>query len=354
MKIKFLFVPAFLLLAGCHVPSDRSMEGSGGRTSYNRTLQKTSKEQMLLNIVRLRYFDIPYFLDVGNVTTQFTYKTTVQPSFTIPGFDEKNPVKIGSEVQWQNQPTIQYSPVEGQAYAKQLLQPIDLRTIQQLCYSGWAIDRVFSLVIQGFDGLLNAPEAAGPLHVEAIRNDDFEEALKLLRHFQILGELQIGVDITSKMEEDDDKPAHQLQLAFPSEGKEAKRLDELLDGLKMKGGRYFLNMKLGFDKNGRIGVLPRSVMSSLYFLSQGVLAPPDDRCIQTCKIKNGGKELITIRNCPHCPTNAYAAVKYRDRWYYIHDQDIESKKTFVLLLQLYNLQGGAMVQPPPLLTLPLG
>lgn len=354
LKIKYLFVPVLCLLAGCHVPSGKSLEGSGGRTSYNNTLQKTSKDQMLLNIVRLRYFDIPYFLDVGTVTTQFTYKTTVAPSFTIPGFNEKNPAKVGGEVQWQNQPTIQYAPVQGQAYAKQLLQPVDLRTIQQLCYSGWAVDRVFSLILQGFDGLLNAPEAAGPLHTEIVRSDEFAEAVKLLRHFQLLGELQVGVDYPQSNKGDQAKQTHQLQLAFPSKGKEAKRLEELLVGLKEKDGRYYLNVKLGFDNNGRIGVLPRSILSSIYFLSQGVEVPPNDRCIQPCNLKNGGSELITIRNSAHSPSNAYAAIKYRDRWYYIHERDVESKKTFVLLLQLYNLQGSEMVLPPPVLTLPLG
>lgn len=330
------------------------MDGSGGRTSYNKVLQKTSKEQMLLNIVRLRYFDIPYFLDVGNVTTQFTYKTTVQPSFPIPGFTEKNPAKIAGEVQWQNQPTIQYSPVQGSAYAQQLLQPVGLRHIQQLCYSGWSFDRVFRLVVQGFDGLLNAPEASGPLHVSSGSYDEFLEAVSLLRKFQEIGELQIGVDITKKEEEDKDKIAHQLQLTFPAEGADADRLNELLVGLKKRNGRYHLVMQLGFDKSGKIGVLPRSILSSVYFLSQGVEAPIDEKCLEKIECKNGGNALIKISNCPHFPGNAYAAVKYRNRWFYIHEQDVESKKTFVLLLQLYNLQGGALTQPPPLLTLPLG
>jgi len=354
LKIKHLFIPVLALLVGCHVPADRAMDGAGGRTSYNNVLQRTSKEQMLLNIVRLRYFDVPYFLDVGNVTTQFTYKTTVAPSFTIPGFSEKNPAKIAGEVQWQNQPTIQYAPVQGQAYVHQLLQPVGLRHIQELLYSGWSIERVFRLIVQGFDGLLNAPEASGPLHTDAKSYDEFAEAVKLLRKFQEMGELQIGVDLAAQDEDDEKKMAHQLQLAFPAEGKDAQRLNELLYGLKMRGKRYYLTLKLGFDKTGRIGVLPRSVLSSIYFLSQGVEVPAGDKCIKEIKYCNGGDQLITVRNCTHCPTNAFAAVKYRDRWYYIHEQDMESKKTFVLLQQLYNLKGDISTQPPPLLTLPLG
>lgn len=360
LRKRYFFLPLIMFLAGCQVPSNKAMNGAGGRTSYNRTLQTTSKEQMLLNIVRLRFFDPPYFVDVGNVTTQFTYRTSVQPSIPIPGFTEKNPAKLGGEFQWTNQPTIQYSPLQGKPYAMQLLQPLDLRSIQQLCYSGWSVDRVFSLVFQGFNGLLNAPEASGPLPERIPSYEQFNEVVKLLRHFQTLGELQIGVEINAPADEEkgEGPPGHQLQLAFPSEGPQAERLSELLVGLRKARGQYLLTMRLGFDKDGKIGVMPRSILSTLYFLSQGVSVPSKDNRAPKCFInqkdiaKNPG--LISILCSKTEPRFSYISTKYRGKWYYIHDQDIESKKTFVLLLQIYNLQGGALIQPPPLLTLPLG
>jgi len=348
-----------LLLGGCHVPSSTAMKGEGGRTEYNKTLQQTSKEQMLLNIVRLRYFDTPYFVDVGNVTTQYTYKTSVRPSFPIPGFSEKNPAKIDGELSWQNQPTIQYSPLQGKAYTNQLLHPIDLRAIQQLCYSGWAIDRVFALIVQGFGGLLNAPEASGPMPSTITSYDDFFEAARLLRHFQKLGELQIGINVVkcSKENDEGDVQTQRLQLSFPKVGPEAERLNQIFHGLKHVNNRYLLSLQLGFDKKGKIGILPRSVLSCLYYLSQGIKVPTQDiekERAAGCLSEPFDPGLIKIHCSNKVPCNSYISVKYRNKWFYIHDRDPESKKTFVLLMQLYNIQGGAFIQPPPLLTLPLG
>ena len=47
------------------------------RTDYNVVLQKTSDEQMLLNLVRLRYRDRPLFLETSALTTQFKFSPSI-------------------------------------------------------------------------------------------------------------------------------------------------------------------------------------------------------------------------------------------------------------------------------------
>ncbi|NGX49654.1 MAG: hypothetical protein K940chlam5_01253, partial [Candidatus Anoxychlamydiales bacterium] len=54
------------------------------------------------------------------------------------------------------------------------------------------------------------------------------------------------------------------------------------------------------------------------------------------------------------PKHPYVSIKYRDFWFYIEDDDLHSKKTFMLLLELYNLQSGRGPDKGPILTLPLG
>lgn len=368
---KWILLSPVLFLVGCHVSSKSALDGPGGRTAYNNTLQETNSEQMLLNLVRLRYYDIPFFLDVGTVTTQLTYKSSAFSKIQIPGFTDENPAEIGADLLWQSQPTIQYTPLQGQSYASQLLQPISLRTLQQLCYSGWGIDRVFHLIVQGFNGLVNNPESSGPLPEHHPSYDKFFEASNLLRYFQEKGELQVGVhEVVQKSEHPDkedlkkdkmDISDYSLQFAFPGDGNEAKRLSELLTGVSHQNGRYFVKMKLGFDRDGKIGILPRSILSSMYYLSQGVHVPKEhirrgwaSECIEDAKATSKIGSLIDVYCSGHRPSSAFVSVKYRDWWFYIKDSDLDSKKTFVLLMQLYNLQGGAFFQPPPLLTLPLG
>ena len=48
------------------------------------------------------------------------------------------------------------------------------------------------------------------------------------------------------------------------------------------------------------------------------------------------------------------SIKYRDYWFYISDNDLESKRTFILLQQLFNLQAAEPKKSQPILSLPLG
>ena len=343
------------------------MEGMGGRTAYNMSIQLTNAQQMLLNLVRLRYVDTPLFLDVSSVTTQFTYKTRLSPTIPIPGFNEENPFILGGEVMSQDQPTITYTPLEGQTFSARMLRPIDLGTIQQLVYSGWEIDRVFRMMVQNFDDLYNAPEAASPQPDLVPRFYQFKEAVEILRFYQKRGELQLGVKVDPKsIDPKDGEGAREisLQLCIPQEER-SMRLLELVPSAKKLDGRIGIEMDLGFNQRGKIGLMPRSILSCMYYLSQSIEVPdahiecgftrlahteehaPKDWC-------ESMKELLTIHSSYLPPKNAYAAVKYRKYWYYIDDCDLTSKKTFALLLQLYNLHAEERRTLGPILTLPLG
>ena len=41
------------------------------RMRYNEVMRDTNDEQLLMNIVRLRYADSPIFIDLPNITSQF-------------------------------------------------------------------------------------------------------------------------------------------------------------------------------------------------------------------------------------------------------------------------------------------
>ena len=221
--MKWLVLVLALCLTGCHFPSKIAMEGSGGRNAYNMEVQKTNAEEMLLNLVRLRYFDSPFFLEVSSVTNQFTMRNLAVASIKLPGFDKTNPMSLGGETQWTNQPTIQYSPLQGKEFANQLMQPLDINTIQQVIYSGWDIERVFSLTVKNFQEFPNIPrEGLDP--DELIRHQKFHQLIKLMTALQLKGDLQIGIGQSKA--EDANKP--NLQFAFPSDNKISEEMAELL------------------------------------------------------------------------------------------------------------------------------
>jgi len=60
-----------------------------------------------------------------------------------------------------------------------------------------------------------------------------------------------------------------------------------------------------------------------------------------------------IHSSKRQPTNNYLAIYYRSSWFYIRDNDLTSKSTFSLLMQLFALQAGEVKSTVPVLTLPL-
>jgi len=340
------------------------MDGAGGRTAYNITIQETNAEQMLLNLVRLRYSDIPFFLDVSSITTQSTFRSELNPSFPIPGFNQENPAKIGTGVMWQDQPTLTYTPLEGSAFAVRMLRPIDLHTLQLLCYTGWDIDRIFRLLIQNFEGILNAPEASDESSEKFTQYTRFAEFSALLRTFQRKGELQLGVNVRKPATQE--LPADEsLQIAFPMEGEEGKRLAEILRCHESMGERCRKEIDFGFNGKGKMGIMTRSILSCMYYLSHGVQVPEEH--VESGMIKppvcpDGVEDeawqkmfcqLIRVCWSRFPPQNAFVSVKYEGYYYYIADSDRSSKKTFALLMQLYNLNAIVPVNRGPVLTLPL-
>ncbi|MCF7806633.1 MAG: hypothetical protein K9M07_03275 [Simkaniaceae bacterium] len=352
-------------LTGCHVPSTVALKGSGGRNAFNTTLQMTSNEQMLLNLVRLRYCDTPYFLNVTNITSQVTYEAEANTRFLFPGSDKTNPTSLGGSMLWKSQPTIVYAPVEGKMFSQLLLKPINLLFIQQLVYSGWDVDRLFKLTVQSFGNIYNAPAASGPFPNATPVYKDFYRVTELMRYFQEKNQLHIGVKVEQDdNQKDSDKPAS-LQIFFPDNGKESQELAKLLGNVSSKQGYYVVDMKLGFKGEGEIGVLPRSILSTMYYLSLGVEVPKSHEtnnigvttvCKDECDFDWTSmiQSLIKIRCSKDQPRHAYISIKYRGFWFYIDESDVNSKRTFVLLLNLFNLQAGQTDFRSPILTIPVG
>ena len=360
-----------LFLTGCHVSSRTSMYGSGGRTSYNIAAQNTTNQELLLNLVRLRYSDTPYFLELNGITTQFNFSGKVFPSIKIPGFDNDNPAAFGAEMGWSNQPTIQYSPLEGKDFAIQLMQPLDLRIIQGLLFTGWDVDRVFRLLIQHMADISNASSASGPIPLKPPHYKKFFECLHLLRHFQALGQLQVGVRYipTGERHISEDEACKErpnaIQISFPANGEDSHRLADLLEGIKKSKGRYVLNMRQAFNEAAEIGIMTRSLLSTMYYLSLGITIPPRDIAAGTVAMTQNSDgslfdweevvgDLFNVKWSPHYPQNSYLAVAYRGNWFYIDDGDVNSKRTFVLLQQIYNLQAKQQEKETPILSIPLG
>ena len=109
----------------------------------------------------------------------------------------------------------------------------------------------------------------------------------------------------------------------------------------------------------------RSLLGMLYYLSQAVEVP--ERDLQKGKVMVTRDELgrpfdwkevlgnaVKIESRKTRPAEPAVAVRYRGRWFFIDDSDLESKSTFSMLSQIFALQAGKAEGIVPVLTLPVG
>ena len=106
-------------------------------------------------------------------------------------------------------------------------------------------------------------------------------------------------------------------------------------------------------------------MSIFFYLSHHVDAPKTHKAAGLVTVtlnqdgsefdwgKTAGGRLFHISQSDKQPDTAFIAVPYRGQWFYLTDNDLESKSTFMLLTQLFRLQAGAAISAGPTLTLPV-
>src|SRR5215470_7864523 len=124
---------AALWLAGCgRFLGPKATLGPGaivrGRGLYNEVISATNNEQTLQQIVRARYGEPSGLLSVASVTANLRAAATTNAQFGIgPSSNyQGNIVPLSAGLAYEENPTIAYTPVQGERYAKAILSPIGL------------------------------------------------------------------------------------------------------------------------------------------------------------------------------------------------------------------------------------
>lgn len=352
-----LAIAAGLILGGCAQMGPELMKA--GRNDYNKVLAQTDDEQVLLNLVRLRYADNPVFLNVASLSTSFTWgrEASAQASIYEEDSTDTN-LSVRGSADYTERPTVTYAPLGGADFVKNVLTPMDLNLLLLLSSSGWSLERLLRLTVNRMNGIENAPEASGPTPQQAPAFEDFKRVAKLMRTLQskrmvTLGYRQVG---------DKTMAGLRFEPAFQDVA-EVKAVGALL-GVDPRLRLITLDTRSRLRRSDAIGFELRSLMGILFFLSHGVQIPERDVAAGRVTITRdaGGPpfdwsrvlgDLFVVRSQEEPPANAAVAVSYRGSWFYIDDADMQSKYTFMLLGQISALQAGNIERAGPLLTLPL-
>lgn len=112
------------------------------------------------------------------------------------------------------------------------------------------------------------------------------------------------------------------------------------------------------DKN-EIAVLTRSILQVMIDLASFIDVPAADIAEGRVFAPQRSAEqqrmfpaLLAVRQGSSAPPDAYAAVPYRNNWYWIDDRDQQSKQIPSFLMVMFSLTEGAPAQGAPVVTIP--
>ena len=101
--------------------------------NFNAALQQTADEQLLLNLVRLRYRDTPAFLEVTSISTQSQFQTSFEAGTELERATVNSDLfKITGGFGYFTQPTLTYTPLQGENFIQRLLSPLTVDKLMLL------------------------------------------------------------------------------------------------------------------------------------------------------------------------------------------------------------------------------
>jgi len=345
-------------------------------SAYNQAIATTLNEQMLLNLVRMRYRDRPFFLKVGSVTASMTFGGTMGMNTELDLAPGGNIIKPHFGFSYADKPTISYTPLQGEDFLKSVLSSIPLQALLVMAQSGWSVERIFGICLERMNELYNAPRASGPTPEQEPEFRKFKRMLTLFRDLQLNGDMEIGPDLSLNSKLPDlvilFKPTRINQDVIDEISKLLANSSETETDPEIEKKRHKKTHKVRINndfvnaREGELNVRTRSISSTMYYLSQNVKIPEKHanaglvtitKTLDEKGVFDWGKTpagaVFRVDFSEEYPENAFIAVPYRDYWFYITDNDLQSKSTFMLLTQLFDLQAGQTKFSGPTLTLPV-
>jgi hypothetical protein len=322
------------------------------RFDYVAAISESWKQQMLLNLLKVRYSDAPVFLEVSSIIASYTVgaSASVKGEYAPPGRgDTMGGIGFGANIE--ERPTITFSPLAGEKFARSLMTPLPVSGILYLLQAGFPAENVLRAATVSVNGFENA---YGGRENARAGDPRFAELLGALRAAQRAG----VIDVRQKSPKDRDAAI----LAFhpTRQTVEAARVRELL-GLE-RGTRELEVVYGAFPVSPReLAILTRSMLQVMTDFASQIDLPEKDaqegRAHVLDPTERRNEKLfptyLRVRHGPAAPADAYVAVKYRGISFWIDDRDEGTKATFsklMFMLALTETTGGAT--GAPVLTVP--
>lgn len=386
------------------------------RIRYNEAVKVSGEEQLLLNIVRLRYTDTPSSLGVTSLADQYelTRNLGLTPFFTSAAAGQafggyRGAVLPQVGLTGSSRPTLSYTPQDDQDFTRRLFTPLSLEAVASLSKTTWPTATVFRLYLENINWVSNAETGSGPTPKVP---PEYAEFLAGIEALQRLTDRKLA---TIFIEEQDDPAGDELPAEKVTADAVVRAAQAGFEYRKEKTGNWrvvrkkqqpvlrideaaktdpdFLAVcrvfrldptRTSFDlttakldpylkdapKEGltKLDLETRSLLQVLFFVANGVDVPPPHAASgvapQTAgpggapfdwNQVTGGLFKVYCAEGKRPPACAHVAVRYKGYWFYIDERDRDTKATFALLVELARLQISTdKGGAAPVLTLPLG
>ena len=331
---------------------------SHDRIDYGTAIGNSWKEQTLLNIVKLRYGDMPVFLEVAQVIAGYQLQSAIGGSFTAGNFNSSlvGPFTASGSANaagtYTDRPTVTYSPLTGVDFLKRLMTPVPPSSVLFMLQSGYSAERVMPILLQAINGIEN-----GSNRLNRPADPKFTRLIELVREGQLSGAIQIRIERAK------DGAESSVLIFGPSKDPElAARGREIKSILGIKPELRELKVYYGgySERDDEIDMMTRSMLQIMLEFAAVVRVPASDVeqgkaapgliDTPTAGAPNGPPLRVLVTDTP--PRNPHVAVQYDNKWFWIADTDIQSKYTFGVIMLLFSIADTGARGAAPVVTIP--
>jgi hypothetical protein len=308
---------------------------------------------MLFNMVKIRYGDAPVFLDVSSVISQYQ----LGGALSLGGTFNFNPSSQSGNLGWSGayveRPTITYTPIMGDKFARSMMSPIPPPAILSLIQAGYPVDLVFRLMVQEINGVRNRFGGEGRAQSA---EPEFYSLIEKMRTIQSHG--AIGMRFTRKEKEEAAFMVIQGQRDPTIEGLSTE-VRKIL-GLDPQAREFSVVYGAISRDNKEIAILTRSILEVIIDLSADIEVPAahvEEKRVGPTHVEEAVKSgkilpLVRIHSSSEKQKDAFVSIQYRDTYFWIDDRDLRSKKLFSFLMFIFTLVETGEKGTAPIVTVP--
>ena len=409
-RLGTLFV--VLLLTGCRTFGPDLVLNS--HIKYNKAVEQVIQEELLLNIVRRRYYEAPQFVTVSSISTSMNTSAGISGGSAFGNQGVPTTGNVGGSFNWSDLPTITITPRQGTEILGALTSRMSVNTLAKMANAGYRFDFLLSLTAEGLTDVRGPQTGVGTDFRPG--DPEYPQLIESIGRLIDKGQLIVGTfswnDPYSDISYDRDQITVENQLTAIALGGgtgrfrsydggktyyftdknnypamwidpdartsgDGRRVIKLLNlqptplkriwtfaPSRVVAGTDFENVV--DDPRPEIKMRMRSFYSVLNLLAYGINVPPKDeeegRAFTKAQYDQAVREgraidlsdKFVVHSSGEYPANAFVTVKHRGHWFYVDDRDYASKRFFNAVYDLFNMEiapsGGG---GGPILTVPV-